>query len=345
MISPLPPISEADREHILKHTTDPWHDLARTRLFITGGTGFFGKWLLESIAAANDRLGTQVRATILSRNPARFGEEVPHLATRPEFDWLIGDAASFMFPAGKFDYVFHFATASAAEVGAGDTATIMRNLQGIERVLDFARAAGVKHLLYASSGAVYGPQPTGMERIPESYRGAPDTTNPAAGYGEMKRMEEHICSRSGVDCVIARGFSFLGPYLPLTDKFAAGSFIRDALSGGPIRIRGGGRVVRSYLYAADLAVWLPTLLARGQGGSVYNLGSDEEIALSQLAKDLAAMTRTGINEIAGERQERYVPAVDKAYREIGLRPLIPLSEALARTLSWAWQKSARSTSL
>lgn len=315
-----------------------WRDLSNANFLITGGTGFYGKWLLESIAAANDLLGTQARATILSRDPARISREAPHLAARREFSWLVGDTAEFSFPDGSFDYVLHCATASAAEVGAGGTAAIRHTLRGTERVLQFARSRDVKRLLFASSGAAYGRQPAELSHIPEDYSGVPNPTDPGAAYGEMKRNEESLCMSSGLDCIITRGFAFLGPYLPLTDKFAAGSFIRQALAGGPIRIHGDGSPVRSYLYAADLVIWLLTLLLKGQPSHPYNVGSDQAISLAELAQDIAATSGT-VAEIAMTPTqgpaERYVPEIRRARIELGLDVFIPLPQGLSRTIDWA----------
>lgn len=349
----MPPISDADKTHILQRTAHLWSDLIGARFFITGATGFYGKWILESIAAANDRLGSNIKATLLSRDPTHFNSEVPHLATRPEFEWLIGDMADFISPPHCYDYVFHFATTPAAKLGAGDgvalgpTALILENLAGTERVLRFAKQAGVKRLLYASSGAVYGRQPSELERLPEDYRGSPDPTNPGSAYGELKRMSELLCVTSGVDCVIARGFAFVGPYLPLTDKFAIGSFIRDALAGGPIRIHGDGTPVRSYLYAADLAVWLLTLLLHGKPGDAYNVGSDEAISLAEIARAAGTATSIANVEIAkppsSDNPDRYVPSIDKAKQELHLGMDIPLTIALNRNIDWARQQLDKMT--
>lgn len=339
MNRPCPPLPAADLEHVLAHTAPLWRDLAGARFFITGGTGFYGKWVLESIAAANDQLGAEVRATVLTRNAARFGAENPRLAARSEFHWLTGDAASFAFPAERFDYVFHFATASAAEVGAGGSASMMATLLGTERVLQFTRVSGARRMLFASSGAVYGRQPPELSQLREDYRGGRNVSDSASGYGEMKRLCEVMCVSAGIECVIARGFSFIGPYLPLTDKFAAGSFIRDALAGGPIRIRGDGLAIRSYLYGADLAIWLITLLVRGAPLSPYNLGSDHSVSLSELASMVAGAVRGVAVEISGASTrpmtDRYVPSVQKAREELGLDIGIRLTDALRRTLDWA----------
>ena len=312
------------------------------RFFITGATGFYGKWILESIISANDRLGTNITATLLSRDPTHFKAEVPHLAARPEFDWLIGDMVSFAFPKERYDYVFHFATTPAAKLGAGEAALILENIAGTERVLRFAREAGVKRLLYASSGAVYGRQPPALSHIPEDYAGAPRLNDPMSAYGETKRMSELMCATApGIECVIARGFAFVGPHLPLTDKFAIGSFIRDALAGGPVRVHSNGRPVRSYLYAADLAIWLLTLLVRGRPRTAYNVGSGRPLSIGELAAIVAAQATppartpfTSSSEVATEPPDVYVPCIDRATAELGLHPIVDIAAGIARTMAW-----------
>ena len=96
-----------DLDHVLKHTAGLWEELRGRRIFITGGTGFFGCWLLESFAWANDRLGLNASATVLTRNPKSFAAKMPHLAWRSDLIFLEGDVRSFSFPAGKFDFVIH----------------------------------------------------------------------------------------------------------------------------------------------------------------------------------------------------------------------------------------------
>lgn len=285
---------------------------------------------------------------MLSRNPAEFAGEIPRLALRPEFGWLQGRTENFDFPAGGFDYVIHLATPSAAEVGAGDTALLFSALHGMQRILQFARQSGAKRLLLASSGAVYGPQPAYLSHIPEDYSGAPDLRQPTSAYGELKRMSELMCAMTpDVDCVIARGFAFIGPYLPLSDKFVVGSFIRDALMGDPIRIHGDGTPVRSYLYAADLVIWLVTLLLKGKANHPYNIGSDQPISLAELAKEVAATTPGTMIDIArapmaGSR-EIYVPDIQRARDELDLDVFVPLSLALGRTIDWAKRGLQQST--
>lgn len=343
-----PPLPAADLEHILTHTTDLWRELAGSRIFITGGTGFFGIWLLETLAAANDALNVGVCATVLSRDPSRFLARMPHLASRPEFNWLCGHPAHFLFPAQDHDYFLHLATASSAYLERTDPIEMLQTkLTSIRRVLDYCRHASIRRMLIASSGAVYGPQPAELERIPETYGGAPDTMNPASAYGQGKRLVEQMCALTPeVPCVIARCFSFVGPHLPLDARFAAGNFLRDAINGGPIVVQGNEKTARGYLYAADLVIWLLKLLLNGTIRRPYNVGSDHTVSIGALATEIARIEggvtiewRSQSNVLA---PTRYVPDIDRARGELGLDVWTDLSSALARALRFA-RKSETAT--
>jgi dTDP-glucose 4,6-dehydratase len=340
-----------DLDHALEHVGDAWQALAGARLFITGGTGFVGKWLIESLLWASDRLNLGVSATVLTRNPDRFRAQSPQLAGHPALALLKGDVQSFDFPAGEFPFVIHAATERYFEPDvARPLSTFDLDLEGTRRVLEFARAHGARRLLFTSSGAVYGKQPPDLTHIPEDYAGAPLTTDTGSAYGQAKRASEFLCAmyarQYGFAALIARLFAFIGPHLPLDQNLAAGNFIRDVLAGGPILVKGDGTPCRSYLYAADLAVWLWTILLRGEPArrdSVhpYNVGSGESVTIAELARTVAkVVSKTTEIEIAGTPvpgapPARYVPSVERAQTELGLRPLIPLEEGVRRTYHWA----------
>jgi dTDP-glucose 4,6-dehydratase len=339
-----------DLDHVLDHTRSLWEEIRGERLFITGGTGFVGTWLTESLLWANRRLGTGIPAVILTRRPDEFRNRSPHLAGDPTITLLRGDAASFEFPGGAFPLVIHAATerwfAPEPERAAG---IFDCDLAATRRVLELATAKGTRRLLFTSSGAVYGKQPAELERIPEDYPGAPSTIDPKTAYGQAKRASEFLCASyaqvCGFDAVIARLFAFTGPHLPLDEGFAAGNFLRDILQGGPVRIAGDGTPYRSYLYAADLAIWLWTLLLRGRTSYPYNVGSPEAVSIRDLAGRMTAALAPGMaieiarQPVPGAAPLRYVPSTERARSALGLLSWIGLEEGIRRSYSWQKQFS------
>ena len=334
-----------DLDHILAHTTGLWNELCGKRIFITGGTGFFGCWLLESLAWANDKLGLDATALALTRDPQAFRRKAPHLASHPAIQFHIGDVRAFDFPVGEFSHIIHAATEANAKLNDENPLLMFDTIvEGTRRTLEFAQRCGAKNFLLTSSGAVYGKQPSQMPQIPEDYPGGPDPTDPHSAYGEGKRASEMLCTfyakQFGLEAKIARCFAFVGPYLPLDTHFAIGNFIRDGLRGGPIQVNGDGTPYRSYLYAADLAIWLWTILLRGETCRPYNVGSEESITIAELAHMVAqSFTPPVAVKIAraivpGQPAERYVPAIRRAKAELDLSQWIALSTAIQRTISW-----------
>jgi dTDP-glucose 4,6-dehydratase len=217
-------------------------------------------------------------------------------------------------------------------------------IAGTERTLEFAVKHGARKFLLASSGAVYGKQPADVTHIPESYAGAPDPVDAANVYAEGKRTAELLCAlyqKTGrLDCKIARCWAFCGPHLRLDQHFAIGNFIGDVLAGRPIQIQGDGTPRRSYVYAADLAVWLWTILLRAPALVPFNVGSVHDVSILELAQTVAMTLnpqteiRVARQAVAGAAPLRYVPCVDRAREMLGLRQTVGLEECISRTAKW-----------
>lgn len=340
MAAPLP---IEDLDLILAATRDRWDEVRGQNLFLTGGTGFFGCWLVESFLHINQIEKLDARVTVLTRNPASFAAKCPHLVGDPALTLHQGDVRDFVFPEGEFKYVIHAATEASAKQAAEDPLEMLSTiLDGTERALKFAASHGTQKFLLTSSGAVYGRQQ--VSHVAEEDDHGPDPLSPASVYAEGKRAAELMCSlyarSTGLECKVARCFAFVGPHLPLDTHFAIGNFIRDALRGGPIEIQGDGSPKRSYLYAADLAVWLWTLLFRAPSMRAFNVGSEDAINIRDLAKtvvkSLDATVRVSIAKqpAEGAAIQQYVPSTQRARQELHLKAQIDLAEAIRRTAAW-----------
>ncbi|GBL44293.1 dTDP-glucose 4,6-dehydratase [Sulfuriferula multivorans] len=338
-----------DLNNILDRGRALWPDIKGARFFITGGTGFIGTWLLESFVWLNDRLNLGMSAVVLTRNAEAFAEKVPHVASHPSITLLTGDIRTFAFPEGKFSFVIHGATDASAKLNAEDPIRMFDTIVGgTRRTLDFAVQSGAKNFLFLSSGAVYGDQPPHISHWSESNFNGPDCTNAGSAYAEGKRVAELLCSlyarQYSIEAKLARCFAFVGPYLPIDSHFAIGNFIRDAMAKNTIQISGDGTPYRSYLYAADLILWLWTILLRGQTARPYNVGAGEAISIAELAA-LVNTTLGGsgmrIMQQAqpGALPKRYVPSAQRAETELGLTQSVTLEQAIIKTARWhGWEQ-------
>lgn len=334
-----------DLDEVLARTEGMWDEIRGGRIFITGGTGFFGCWLLESFLWANQRLQLNAEAVVLTRDADAFARKNPRLAAQQAITFRTGDVRSFDYPDGEFSHLIHAASQFTGGITEFNALAVADSiLEGTRRALDFSRHRGVRKLLIASSGAVYGRQPADVTYVSEEFSGAPDATDYRSAYGEAKRAAELLgvlyARQYGIETKIARCFAFAGPYLPLNEGYAIGNFIRDAMAGGPVRISGDGTPWRSYLYAGDLAVWLWTILFKGQSCRAYNVGSDQALTIEQVARIVASVKGGNIEvvmgrqPVAGAAAERYVPSIDRARNELGLKVWTDLDQAIQRTLEF-----------
>ncbi len=306
------------------------NSLDGTRIFITGGTGFFGQSLMDYCLSQQIALDL----VLLSRNPEKMRRLFPSISSsKIRLDFICGDVRNFTFPDGHFDYVIHAATEVASSQATNNPEEMVDViLKGTEHVLSFASHANAKRLLFTSSGAVYGSQPADVLCLEENSPLSPQTA-----YGKGKLQAEELCRNSGLNVILPRCFAFVGPRMDFQGHFAIGNFIMNCLKGENIIIQGDGTALRSYLFADDLVRWLFTILLNGQSGRPYNVGSDRAVSIRELAETVSSLLKTD-NSIQvlghaapGAAPNRYIPNIQRAQTELGLSVFTDLEEAIQKT--------------
>lgn len=339
-------ISESDLKYILSSTNKILDEglLNGPNIFITGATGFFGKWLLETFIYLNNELNLNIDICALSRNPEKFLENFPHYKNEKCLTWIKGDIRSFKFPKDRYDYIIHAATDADAKLNSENPLLMLDTItEGTKRILELAKSqTGLKALLITSSGAVYGKQSLEVYNIKETDFFSIDIADTDSAYAEGKRISELYCliyaKQYNIPVKIARCFAFVGPYLPLDKHFAIGNFIMDGLNGKDIIIKGDGLSIRSYMYASDLVIWLLNILLSGENGEAYNVGSDKSISIKDLALKVASFF-PGISVViqnqlpSSKGSVNYVPDVSKFKERYNLMQEIDLGMAIKKTIS------------
>ena len=319
-------------------------DYSTFHVLLTGGTGFFGRSLLRNWLC-QDKNGEKIaRVCVLSRDPQSFIQKYPEFYNQ---SWLHFHEGDILNPASlpkveEFSHILHAATDSTLGPQLKPLDRYIQIVDGSRNMLEYAVSKRIPRFLLTSSGGVYGSQPNEMMDLPEDYNGMPNPLRSEHAYSVAKRCAEHLCSlyrdNFGLQIVIARCFAFVGKDLPLNSHFAIGNFIHDALYGNEILIKGDGRPIRTYLDQRDLAIWLTTIMYAGVDGEAYNVGSDAQVSIQELAKlvrDTLApqlVVRNFGQENINNIRSRYVPNISKARQQLMLKVNYSLQQSIIDTV-------------
>jgi dTDP-glucose 4,6-dehydratase len=339
MIQPKLKISGSDLQEIFDNSISFFDKCKGKSIFISGGSGFFGKWLISSILYANKFLDEKIHIKTITRNLDRFKNNYPDLSNSSQLTLLEGDLASLENIEVEVDYFIHCAANVITSNSTSDRASyIQKEKENTDNVLSFCKRNNVKRIIFTSSGAVYGNKnnlthPSKEDSSPEGE---------LTPYGESKLISEEListfCINNQIEFNTARCFAFLGGYIPLEGSFAAGNFINNMLSDKDIIINSDGQALRSFMYMTDLCIALFKLLSCAESGLVLNVGSSKEVSIKDLAFEIVKYSpkaKVIINKKElSETYNKYIPDMNRASNIMNIKCHVSFSEAVKRTIAF-----------
>jgi len=303
------------------------------RAVVTGGAGFIGSHLCETLLAR----GWEV--ICLDNFITGSYANLAHLRHLPAFHLLEHDVTKFIELDGSVDYVLHFASPASPHDFARLPIQILKvGALGTHNTLGLAKAKKAKYLL-ASSSACYG-DPS-VHPQPESYCGAVNSIGLRGVYDESKRFAEALTMAyhriHQLDTRIARIFNTYGPRMRHDDGRAIPNFMVQALTKADITIYGDGSQTRSFCYISDLIDGLLRLMDSDEHAPV-NLGNPSEVSILELAEKVRQVTgsasRVVFRPLPEGDPKRRCPDISKARQVLGWEPQVSLEEGLQRTLEY-----------
>ncbi len=354
-------VVKLDLDYICKTNEAEFKKMSGGRLLITGGAGFLGYYLVQSITHWNQHFSPNNPVELVVWD--NFSRGVPAwLTPLAESGQLSLTKRDLRDPLpsdiGDFNWIVHAASIASPTIYRQDPiGTMDANIVGLRNLLDYAlkqKNAGrtVQGFLFFSSSEIYGdPEPANIP-TPETYRGSVSCTGPRACYDEAKRYGETLCvnfwRQHDINVKCARPFNNYGPGLKITDGRVLPDFCRNVLNQQDIVMLSDGKAKRTFCYDADSIMGYYRILVNGQGGEAYNIGVETpEISMRELADHVVRLAR----ELFGyqgkvvqktsddpdylvDNPNRRCPIITKAREQIGYRPTITLEEGLRRSLIW-----------
>lgn len=310
------------------------------KIFITGGTGFFGKALLRHFQKFE--LYDLYKIYLFTRNISKFKSTCPKSIDLSKVCFFEGDILDIdSFPKKQFHYIIHAATDSTNGLNLNLLERSRQIIDGTLNVLEWCKNQNLSRLLYISSGGVYGSL---NSDVSESETTTPIVSDIENTYSISKRFAEHLCflysNKFNFPVSIARCFSFIGEDLPLNAHFAIGNFIRNVIRNENIIIKGNGLPYRSYMDQRDLSNWLIKILQTDRGNNIYNIGSDEKISIKDLAYLINGLSENKVKiivqnkEIVGQSSSRnyYIPNINKISKNLNLNLNFTLEDSIKYTI-------------
>jgi UDP-glucuronate decarboxylase len=303
------------------------------RVLVTGGSGFLGSHLCESLlASGNEVLCVDNFYTGSKSN-------IAHLLDNPKFELMRHDVTFPLFV--EVDQILNFACpASPIHYQKNPVQTIKTSVHGAINMLGLAKRTGAT-ILQASTSEVYGDPEVHPQ--PEEYWGKVNPIGIRSCYDEGKRCAETLFfdyhREHDVDIKVVRIFNTYGPRMQPDDGRVVSNFIVQALSGKDITIYGDGSQTRSFCYVDDLVAGVLGFLStdRNTTGPI-NLGNPVEFTMLELAEAIIKKTNSAseivFKALPSDDPQRRKPQIDLAKSLIDWEPKVPLDMGLQKTINY-----------
>lgn len=310
------------------------------RIVVTGGAGFLGSHLCDSLVLRGDSV---VCVDDLSTgNLANIAD----LLGNRQFRFVQADVSAGLKVYGRVDVVAHLASpASPPDYLRRPLETLAVGSRGTENALRLAQRSGARFVL-TSTSEVYGDAVEHPQR--EGYWGNVNPVGPRSVYDEAKRYAEAVTMayhrHHGVNTGIVRIFNTYGPRMRPADGRVVSSFITQALNGQALTIYGDGTQTRSFCYVDDLVRGIVKMIDSGEVGPI-NLGCPDERTVTELAKLVLALTGSDsvveYHPLPTDDPTRRRPDISLATARLGWRPEVSTEEGLQRTTAWFRSQDTR----
>ena len=312
-------------------------------LLITGGTGFLGSWLCEMVHYMNTFHKADINLFIMARNKERFENNLSHIK---DAQFICSDIRSNIDLPKDVNYIVHAASNPDNRFHASRPFESMTTVaEGTSAIFQSAeRLSRLENIVNIGSSAVYSEVLKDGESFSEDYLGPLYGNKLSNSFLEANRYSESLCAAARnelhLPIVAIRPFTFCGAYQDIDSPWAINNFINDAIHKRPIRIHGDGKVVRSYMYGSDLAIWTLVIMLNSKDGKVYNVGSGNGYTLKEIADKVASnfepvlsvVTNTSV--VHEDNHSVLLPDVTNAEKEFGLRQVVGINKSIKRTVEW-----------
>lgn len=330
-----------DLDSIAQDVSPFIHQLKNQSILITGGTGFVGSCLINSLVHLDAVFQLNAQFFILSRNPEKLYLKSPGLKSCNNIQLITSDIRKLQLTDKKFDYVIHAAGSPEPNLIKNQPLEVFDIIaNGTKHLLNLLKDSEIKNTLILSSSLVHGSSQKYERFLNENAQVAGNPYNSFGSYIEAKRTAEFYSSvytrLFSMNISVARCFHLIGPFIPLDSGNLMGDIISSALHGSDLSIQADRNTIRSYLYCSDFVVWLLKILLKGSN-QVYNVGDNVPCTLNEIVDQMRKKYNANIifpNQASSSDSFGIIADTTLARNELELKVNVSLDEAIERTVEW-----------